>query len=51
MDLMDRIPVINIFVVPILIKYINSNNIEIAGGILRYSNRTIYRKIQLSFKL
>ncbi|KAL6588785.1 hypothetical protein U3516DRAFT_861916 [Neocallimastix sp. 'constans'] len=45
MDLMDRIPVINLFVLPKLIEYINSNNIVIAGGILRYSDGMIYRKI------
>ena len=42
---MDRIPVINLFVLPKLIEYINSNNIVIAGGILRYSDGMIYRKI------
>ncbi|KAG4084028.1 hypothetical protein H8356DRAFT_1016547 [Neocallimastix lanati (nom. inval.)] len=51
MDLMDRIPVINLFVLPKLIEYINSNNIVIAGGILRYSDGMIYRKIISNYRL
>ncbi len=51
MDLMDRIPVINTFVLPKLIEYINSNNIVIAGGVLRYSDGMIYRKISSNYHL
>ncbi|KAL6588826.1 hypothetical protein U3516DRAFT_861717 [Neocallimastix sp. 'constans'] len=51
MDLMDRIPIINLFVLPKLIEYINSNNIVIAGGILRYSDGMIYCKIISNYRL
>ncbi|KAG4082384.1 hypothetical protein H8356DRAFT_1386389 [Neocallimastix lanati (nom. inval.)] len=40
MDLMDRIP-----------NILNSNNIVIAGGILRYSDGMIYRKIISNYRL
>ena len=42
---MDKIPVINLFVLLKLIIYINSNNIVITGSILKYSDGMIYRKI------
>jgi len=48
---MDKIPVINLFVLLKLIIYINSNNIVITGSILKYSDGMIYRKIISNYRL
>ncbi|ORX78473.1 hypothetical protein BCR32DRAFT_282219 [Anaeromyces robustus] len=50
-DLMEKMPIINSFLLPKLIEFIKNNNIVVAGGILSYSRGMLYRKNSKNYPL